>query len=452
MSEKTKFKKATPESTDGRSARTYACDILAAVAGRDAYADKLLDEARTQLEHVRDRNLLTELVKGVLRQQRRLDWQLQHHSKTRIRKLPHAILAALRTALYQLEFMDKIPAHAAIHEAVRYVRRRAGERLTGFTNAVLRACVEKGAPTLPTDPTTRLGVLHSHPDWLVERWLQRFGAQECEQLLQADNLRPRQSLRVNRMRSSTEELVSELRALGLEVEPVAFQPDCIFLDSPLVLDEMAAFRDGRCTVQDAGAAAVIRLASPQAGWTVYDLCSAPGGKSTYAAELMNDNGDVVAVDLHANKLPLIHNAAHRLGLSCIRTLEGDARDVAFDAPADLVLVDAPCSGLGTLSGKPEIKWRRRPEDLAELATLQTDILRHAAALTAPGGVLVYSTCTTEPEENREVVDRFLRETPDFAVDRAENYLPAEICRDGALETLPHIHGCDGAFAMRLRRG
>ena len=451
MSDLTKLKKTTSDSSDGRSARTYACDILAAVAGRDAYADKLLDEARAQLEHPRDRNLLTELVKGVLRQQRRLDWKLQHHSKTRIRKLPHAILAALRTALYQLEFMDKIPAHAAIHEAVRYVRRRNGERLTGFANAVLRACVDKSAPPAPTDAITRLGIEHSHPDWLVERWLQRFGPAECEELLRADNLRPRQSLRVNRMRTTTAELLAELTALGLQAVQTPFQEDCIFLDSPLALDDLAAFREGRCTVQDPGAAAVIQLAAPQQGWSVYDLCSAPGGKSTYAAELMNDSGDVVAVDLHANKLPLIHNAAHRLGLSCIRTLEGDARTIAFEATADLVLVDAPCSGLGTLSGKPEIKWRRTPDDIAELAALQFDILRHAAALTAPGGVLVYSTCTTEPEENRDVVNRFLREAPDFALDPAENYLPAEICRGGALETLPHRHGCDGTFAMRLRR-
>jgi 16S rRNA (cytosine967-C5)-methyltransferase len=440
-----------------RGARGAAVKILTRIEQSDAYLDKLLNHelAGTELGD-QDKRLLTELATGVLRWLARLDWVLTRFYHGEYARCLPIVKNALRVALYQILFLDRIPPAAAVNESVEIVKRLKGERPAKVVNGVLRSILRArdsiSFPSVEQDPVAALSVTLSHPEWLVERWIARFGVEETAALLEANNRRPHLTLRVNPLRTTPDRLVEELEALGASVTRSNHLATILRADHLGSIPQLTPFREGRCSVQDEGATLAAYLTDARPGMRVIDLCAAPGGKSTAIAELMQGTGEIVAVDKYEAKLPMIDQAAQRLGFeTMITSVAADARSVELP-PADVVFVDAPCSGLGVLSKKPEIKWKRKPEDIPPLAVLQRDILLNAARMVRPEGHLIYSTCTIESSENQDVVREFLAGHPEFELVPAGMILPSSVVTaDGFLETLPQRHGTDGMFGARMRR-
>ena len=439
------------------TARGIAVKILTRVERSDAYLDKLLGAELSQSDlSDADKRLLAELATGVLRWRGRLDWVLTGFYHGEFSKCLSIVKNAMRVALYQIMFLERIPHSAAVNESVEIVKRLKGEKSAAIVNGVLRSVIRKiTAITWPDrsgEPSYYFAAMQSHPQWLVRRWIEEFGIRETEHLLEANNQRPRLTLRVNLLRTTREAVEQRLASEGIKTSRSPWLPSILNVDGTFNITANQAFREGLFTVQDEGAAMAIHLAAPSPGIRVIDLCAAPGGKSTAMAELMNGNGEIIALDKYEPKLKLITESAERLGLAeIIHASVGDASTITLP-PADLVVVDAPCSGLGTLSKKPDIKWKREPEDIPQLAALQRAILANAAKLVRPAGVLLYSTCTIERRENQEVVEAFLADHPEFTLEPASEWLPAAVVtEEGFMQTLPHRHGLDGMFAARLRR-
>jgi 16S rRNA (cytosine967-C5)-methyltransferase len=444
-------------------ARLLALRVLERVTRARAYADILLHAslARSPLT-ARDRALATELVYGTLRWRGRIDFLLNHVLDRDLDRLEPLVATALRLGAYQLLFSDRVPATAAVDESVRCMRAAGVERATGLVNAVLRRLSSEHAaiplPALERDPLAHLTHALSLPPWIAERWLEQFGPEAAAALARASNEPPPLTVRANRRRGSTADLLADLRTRFPEATPCRLACDGIVLGrrgNP-ALDP--AFLAGRFTVQDEASQLVVTLLDPRPGERVLDVCAAPGGKTTAIAERVGDAGSVVAVDRHPRRLDLVHRAARRLRLASVRCVVRDATrpldELADGAAFDRVLVDAPCSGLGTLRRNPDARWRLRPADPPRFAETQHAILRSAAAALRPGGALVYSTCTLLPEENEAIVRTFLSESEEYALTPAEA-LPGDVRSvlgaDGCLHCLPHLHDTDGFFAARFER-
>jgi 16S rRNA (cytosine967-C5)-methyltransferase len=437
-------------------ARAVAARVLERVERDLAFPDVLLERELARLRlPPRDAALATELVYGVLRWQRYLDWILGPHSRRALESLDAPVRALLRLGAYQLAFLERVPAFAVVNDAVTLAPRTPGVK--AYVNAVLRAFARRGArerePAPPRDPLEALAVRCSHPTWLAARWVARYGREEAEALMRALNERPPLTLRANTLRVTREALAARLAAEeGLEPRATRYAPEGLVVGPGGAPGGWRAFADGLFAVQDEAAMLVARLLEPRPGTTVADVCAAPGTKTTHLAQLMDDRGRVLAFDREPARLARVGEAAARLGATIVETLEGtvEARAPGFRALCDGVLVDAPCSNLGVLRRNPDVKWRRRPEDLAACAARQAEILRAAATMVKPGGRLVYATCSLEPEENDDVARAFLAAHPDFAADPPAEF-PIPLDADGALRCLPHRHGTDGFTAFRFRR-
>lgn len=434
--------------------RGTAVKVLNRVERTDAYLDKLLDtELRSgDLPDV-DKGLLTELVHGVLRWQNKLDWVLNGFSHGNFAKSEINVKNALRVGLYQILFLDRVPQAAAVNEAVEFIKRIRGEKPAGLVNAVLRNIIRNRDgiryPDPAQDPVQYLSVVGSHPHWMVKRWCARFGADETEKLLLANNERPHLSLRINKLKN---EPASFLRSLQLQ--QIAFQPSK-YLDYFVSvktfprIGQNELFKSGMFTIQDESAALPCLLLDAKPSDRVLDMCAAPGGKTTHLAEQMKNQGEIIAVDKYEVKLTFIKSACERLGLRNVKLLVADSATIECE-PFDKVLLDAPCTGLGVLTKKPDLKWKRDITNVLKLSQMQRELLENAARLLKPGGVLVYSTCTTEPEENQDVVKRFLTQHPDFHLEHAAQFVNKNLTNEeGFIETFPHKHGIDGSFAARL---
>lgn len=447
---------------DGRkvTARELALQILIRVETRGSYANLLLDHAlETQLLPAADRRFATELVYGVLRQRSALDWIISRHSTREPAALTPALRNILRLGAYQIVYLDKIPAAAACNEAVELAKRYGHAGIAKFTNGVLRAVVRGQADIVwPEDPVQRIAVRHSHPPWMVERWIARYGAAQATALCAANNCVPPLSVRTNTLRITRDALRERLAAEGVAAEESAVAPDGLLLTGYPPVRELAAYREGLLQVQDEASMLVAEIVRPGPGSTVLDTCSAPGGKATHLAQKMGNRGEIFALDHHAGKLRLVTASCRRLGITIVETRQCDARklDCFPDGAADAVLVDAPCSGLGVLRRKPDAKWRKTAGQLTIIRQLQRQILAAAAGKVRPGGTLVYSTCTTEPEENETVVADFLAANTAFAAADIRPLLPPRLREEmtaarGYLQLLPHLHGTDGFFIARLTR-
>jgi len=437
--------------------------VLERVERAGAFADLLLHAllARSGLSAV-DRAFATELVHGTLRWRGRLDFLLTHVLDREIAKLEPLVANALRLAAYQIAMGSRVPPGIAVDESVRCVRAAGAERATGFVNAVLRRLAAVHAqiafPSLESDPLGHLTHALSLPAWLAERWLDLLGPQQAAALAEAGNQSPPLVVRANRLRTTRDALLAELRERFPDAAPGALASDAIVLGRRGNPALEPAFLAGRFSVQDEASQLVVALLDPQPGERVLDVCAAPGGKATAIAERVGPQGEVVALDRHARRLDLVSRQARRLGLENLRTLARDATrplaDLAAARGFDRVLVDAPCSGLGTLRRNPDARWRIAPGEPARLAVVQRAILRQAAETLVPGGVLVYSTCTLVPEENEESVRALLADRPQLALASADAG-PAEarpwLGADGFLRTWPHRHDADGFFAARLVR-
>lgn len=439
----------------GGSAREVAALVLARVDGGEAFANVLLTSAvdRGGLSDL-DAGLATELVLGVLRQRARVDWTLAAVLHRPLDDLPGRIRAILRLGAYQLLFLPRIPAHAAVDEAVTLAHTHGHAGTAKLTNAVLRRIAADGERGLPGEPPAqRLAVTLSHPRWLVERWLDRFGEGETAALCRADNEPAPPQARINTLHLAREDVERRLAEAGVRVTPTALR-EGVAVEGPYGA-RRALVEAGLLTMQDLGAMLVTHVLDPQPGETVIDAAAAPGGKTTHIAERMRDRGRIIACDVHQGKLERLAARTAAMGLSSVEAHHLDARGLgaAFRGQADRVLLDAPCTGLGVLRRRPDIKWRLRPEDIPALAALQGDLLRGAAEAVRPGGVLVYSVCSTEEEEGHNVIEAFLRSHRAFA--REPVTLPGGVAGaagpDGAAMLFPHRHGTDGFFIARLRR-
>ena len=440
------------------NARAVARDVLERVETGDAFADLLLAHRLATAElGAADQRLVTQLVYGTLAWQGRLDHHLTQLVDRPLDRLDAPVRTVLRLGLYQLLFLDRVPAYAAIDTSVSLLRHRGA---AGFVNAVLRrAAAEPAALTLPSaeaDPLGRLAVEWSHPRWLVERWSRDLDEPRLVALLAANNRAPRTAVRVNRTRTTPERLAATLDEDGIATTPGRWHADALVLSGgAAALREHRTYLGGQFTFQSEASQLIGLLVAARPGMRILDACAAPGGKTGHLAEQLGGQGRLLALDPRATALRSTMETVQRLHVATIVTAAvADARRPPTAEPFDAILVDAPCSGLGTLRRHPEIRWRRTQRDVDRLAALQGELLRAVSTLLAPGGALVYAVCTDTVEETTGVVDAFLARTPGIERDGVASLLSPDaataLVRDDTLRTTPSEHDLDGFFAVRLR--
>jgi 16S rRNA (cytosine967-C5)-methyltransferase len=458
---------------------------LAFIALRDvhkgAYADIALDRVLQKANLAdSDRRLVTELVYGCTRRQRTLDALIDQLGKKKSHQQPKDLRTILHLGLYQLQYQERIPESAAVNTTVQLARENGFSGLTGFVNGLLRQYVRLGKKEDGTiknqesflssflsvefsDPIERLGILYSFPDWIIQVWVEQFGLAQTEQLCLWMNKTPTIDLRVNPLRTSLEEVEAALTSAGVSFQRVPHLPQALRLMSNAgPIQNLPGYDEGWWTVQDSSAQLVSHLLDPQPGEVVIDACAAPGGKTTHIAELMRDEGKIFACDREAgalrhrtpSRLVKLQKNAQRLKLQSIEISTGDSRNMPqFENTAHRVLLDAPCSGLGTLHRHADARWRQTPESVEELSLLQKQLLAHTSTFVKQDGVLVYSTCTLHPKENEDVVSSFLAEHPNWEIEPPSVDSPAGAYStpQGWMKVLPHRQDMDGFFLVRLRK-
>jgi 16S rRNA (cytosine967-C5)-methyltransferase len=402
-----------------------------------------------------DKALLYELVHGVVRWMGRLDWILSGFYKGQFSKAIPVLKNALRVALYQVMFLDRIPEYAIVNEAVDFVKKLQGQKPADITNAVLRNIIRSKNGLRYPDPNENLvsylAAYYSHPTWLAKRWVERYGRENVEALMAANNERPVLTLRINQLKIDKQEFESLLQSVNLKYSPGLYNNDFYRLQILTNIQNWQYFAEGFFTIQDESTGNPCLLLDVKQGMRVLDMCAAPGGKSAYLADIMCNVGEIIAVDKFESRIRVMEGNLERLGVAIVKYVHIDALEYEAE-PFDRVLVDAPCSGLGTLSKKPDIKWKRDLLDIKRLTPLQSDLLNKAAELVKPGGVVVYSTCTIEPEENFEIVSKFLETHDNFKLDDASKFVDKNIVDgNGCISSLPHRDRMDGAFSARLIR-
>jgi 16S rRNA (cytosine967-C5)-methyltransferase len=441
--------------------RETALKILYDINEKGAYSniaiDKHLDS--TELKAV-DRGFITELVYGTVKWRLKIDWVIEQFSNVKLRKLSPWILNILRMGIYQLIFTDRVPESAACNESVKLAGKYGHQASRGYVNGILRNIARnKNSIKYPdenADMIKYLSVKYSHPEWLVEKWLKRYGREFAEGLLESNNGVADLTVRANTLKTSRDELIRSLNLEGMEAEAGKYISEAIRLNKPSSITGSDLFSQGLFQVQDESSMLVAHILDPKPGELVMDLCSAPGGKATHIAQLMENRGTVIARDIHPHKIRLIAQAAERLGTEIVKPEVFDALklDHNYIGKADKVLVDAPCTGYGILRRKPDIKWSRNLEDQNEIVELQKKILEIASEYVKPGGMLIYSTCTIEPEENEDVVEEFVISHSEFEFCGIEQLLPGPLAgrsREGYLQLFPNIDGIDGFFIAKMRK-
>ena len=404
----------------------------------------------------RDAALATQLCFGVLQNQMLLDFYLSKFSNIPLKRMEGKVVQTLRLGAYQMLFLTRIPHSAAVNSAVTLVKTHCkNPRAAGMVNGILRS-MERSLQNMPVipqgDPVAYLSTLYSHPEWLVKEFILSLGEEETAQMLAADNSQPPTAVMVNTTRTTAEELKAMLEADHVEAEPHPWLENCLLLHRTGDLERLEAFQQGLFYVQDPASRLSVLAAGAKPGMKVLDCCAAPGGKSFATAIAMENQGEIVSCDLHPHKKKLIQAGADRLGLTIIspKTADGKVFRPEWESAFDLVLVDAPCSGLGVIRKKPDIRYKD-PAPLADLPAVQLDILRNAARYVRPGGTLMYSTCTLLYRENGEVVETFLAENKAY---KAETFtLPGPVgpVQSGSVTLWPHRHGTDGFFISKMRR-
>lgn len=452
--------------------RQLAFLALRDIQKRGAYTDIALDRVlRTAKLNSADRSLVTELVYGSVRRMRALDALIDQLGKKKAHQQPPDLRTILHIGLYQLRYQSRIPASAAVNTTVELAKENGFKGLAGVVNGLLRqyerlatasADAEPNPPKsheplqLPEEPVARLGILHSFPDWIIKLWVEQLGIEEAESLCEWLNQSPTIDLRVNPLRVSIEEVEAAMQSAGVDVRRVPHLPQALrVVGGTGAIQQLPGFNEGWWTIQDSSAQLVSHILNPKAGDLVIDACAAPGGKTTHIAELMGDEGKIWACDVKASRLKKVQENAQRLQLQSIQTCTGDSRDFPqFINCADAVLLDAPCSGNGTLHRRPDIRWRVTPATVDELSVLQGELLEQAATWVKPGGILVYATCTLHPQENERVIQSFLERHPSWQIEPplADSPLTNFATPQGWMKVWSHRYQMDGFFMVRLKLG
>ena len=441
---------------------------------KGAYADVALDRVLQKVDLPdNERRLVTELVYGSVRRQRTLDYIIDGLAKKKSHQQPNLLRTILHLGLYQLQFQERIPPSAAVNTTVQLAKDNGFSGLAGFVNGLLRQYIRLGEEKregeeggeggenkiipieLPENPVERLGILHSFPDWVVNVWIEQFGFSETEKLCEWMNRTPSIDLRVNQLCSSVEQVEAALQDRGILSQRIPNLPYALrLLSSAGAIKNLPGFHQGWWTVQDSSAQLVSYLLNPQPNEVIIDACAAPGGKTTHIAELMGDTGKIWACDRTDSRLRKLQQNTQRLNLKSIQVCVGDSRNLTqFQNSADKVLLDVPCSGLGTLHRHADARWRQTPENIGELSVLQKELLLHTSTFVKDNGSLVYSTCTLHPAENEGVIKSFLESHPNWEIEPADTDSPLSEyeTNEGWIKVLPHKHNMDGFFMVRLRK-
>lgn len=442
--------------------REVALTALLAIEKRQAYSQLLLNEMLKKYHlNEKDIPLLTQLVYGVTQRFNTLDYYLEPFILKQKKKMQDWVLMLLRLSLYQMVYLDKVPDHAIINEAVNIAKKRGHRGVVGFVNGVLRNIQRSELRNVQEikDPIKRLAIGKSHPEWLVERWVQTYGEEVTAAICEANNEPPQVTARVNRLKTTRDNLIMHLEEEGVQATAGELSEVALVIQKG-VLPRTNAFKNGYLTIQDESSMLVANALNPIPGMHVLDACAGPGGKATHLAEKLDHQGDVIALDLHKHKTKLIDDQAVRLGIDNIKTKVLDSRLVEqeFETESfDRILIDAPCTGFGVIRRKPDIKWSKTEQDVSAISKIQGDILEAAASLLKKGGKLVYSTCTIEKEENQDVVQNFLASHSEFRMDDSlktrlpENVIDKSLLSDGSLQVLPHHFHTDGFYIACLTK-
>ena len=440
--------------------RNTALDLLLRVE-QGGFSHLLIDnEIKKKKVDTIDEGLLTEIVYGTIQRRLTLDYVIQHFvsDPSKLKKWTNNLL---RMSIYQMIYLDRVPPHAIIHEAVEIAKDRGHKGIASLVNGVLRSLQRQGMPDLTVieDTSERISIETSTPLWLVKRWSAAYGEEMTEEMCRENLIKKPISVRVQPLKITRDEAIKRLEEEGYETEPSIFSEQGIIITKGNVLHS-SLFAEHLLTIQDQSSMLVAEMMALEPGMRVLDACSAPGGKTTHIAEKMANQGEVLAFDLHEKKARLVTRKADELDLSIVQAAGFDARQLQNEFPEesfDRILIDAPCSGLGVARGKPDIKYNKREEDIENLSNIQIDILSSVAPLLKKTGKLVYSTCTVDKTENEAVVEQFLEDHPEFEVDQAFfEQLPTPI-KDSmgvgktGLQLFPQTYGTDGFFLVRLQK-
>jgi 16S rRNA (cytosine967-C5)-methyltransferase len=427
----------------------------------DLHLDRLLTDSFKRYRHLTslDRAFLTELTYGVIRWREKLDWAIRHFSKIPFEKIESDTLNILRLGLYQILFLSRTPASAAVNESVELAKGLRGKGGAGFVNAILRSTIrqknEIPYPQINEEPALHLSVVQSHPLWLVRRWEKEMGVEEALRICMFNNGIPPLMLRTNTLKINRKDLIEKLGEKQLKPVPTTYSEEGIVLRDPPPASELPFMKEGLYIIQDEASQLVASILDPKPGERVLDACAAPGGKTTHIAQRMENRGEICALDLSKPKLALITESCRRLGIRIVKTIRGNAAKplpISQGLKYDRILADVPCSGFGTLRRNPDLKWRRGEKDIKRLSELQLSILSNTSAYLRKGGVLVYSTCTVFREENEDVVEKFLEGHPEFELDQMDKFLLEKFqsfIQNGYFKTFPPRDEMDGFFVARM---
>lgn len=439
------------------SVRQEAAEILYRVFQKGAYADILLDDMRKKCSFSNpDSALLSELVHGTIRWKGRLDYWLKYVYHGSWKKLPVKIRILLELGLYQLVYLDRVPDFAAIHETVQLVRSwGGGSYWTGTVNAILRRLASEYAeikfPNREKDAVYSISSEYSHPEWLVDEWVKSFGPDRAVSICRANNEKPIISIRVNCLKSDPFKIHRFLNDHGYFPVQGKFLNEFMSISNAKGLFETDLFQQGNFTIQDESAGLPVMLLNPKPGETILDVAAAPGGKTGYIIEKSKGRANIIAMDRHYGRLQRLSQTLDRLDHDVVHVIQADGRFLPLKS-ADKILVDAPCSGIGVLRKRAELRWRIHPDQFKILAKIQKAMLKEAAECIGKNGVIVYSTCTLIKQENQEIVSWFLKEHPRFVIEPADQWIPSDLVSDdGWIETWPDLHQIDGSFAVRFKK-
>ncbi len=441
-----------------KSSRELILEILLDIDQNKAYSNLSIQKHLDLEENFKDENFVRELVYGVIENQIYLDYIIRKNSKVRLKKIHPNVLNLLRMGIYQLLFMDKVPDRASIYETVELAKSYANKGSVGYINGLLRNVSRDKEGALKISANNKLeyiSIKTSHPLWLVENIANQYGEDFAMEFCQYNNTKPKLNIRVNSLKTNRESLKARLEDKGLLVSEGKYSNYTLIIENPSRITQLDEFKEGLFTIQDESSSLVAQVMDIEDNMTVIDLCSAPGGKTSHIGERLNNTGRILAFDIHSNKLDLIRSTAYRLGIKNIVLGENDGSvyNEKLDSLGDIVLLDVPCSGLGIMRRKPDIKLNKEETDIIKLNKIQKDILKNGARYVKSGGQLVYSTCTIDKRENIDIIKWFLSENKDFNLVSIGGKLASEDglnhLNQGYLDLYPHVNGTDGFFIAKM---